>query len=110
VRFHADIRAAETARGVNAQAFTLGHDMVFGAGHYTPGTSQGRRLMAHVVQQGLSFPGVVQRFAPEDAAEEMIGKRFLPNKDLKVLGLTLHCFPSNEILFSFSKNIEVSNG
>ena len=93
VRVHTDANAAESARVVSARAFTLGHDVVFGAGHYTPGTSKGQRLLAHelthVVQQELSFPGVVQRFAPEDAAKEMIGKTFLLIKDLKVSGLTL---------------------
>jgi uncharacterized protein DUF4157 len=55
VRLHTDTRAAESARAVNARAFTLGRDVVFGAGQYTPGTGEGRRLMAHelthVVQQ-----------------------------------------------------------
>jgi hypothetical protein len=55
VRLHTDARAAESARAVNARAFTVGCDVVFGAGQYAPGTSEGRRLMAHelthVVQQ-----------------------------------------------------------
>lgn len=55
VRVHTDTRAAETARALNARAFTLGHDVVFGAGEYAPGTGEGRRLLAHelthVVQQ-----------------------------------------------------------
>jgi hypothetical protein len=58
VRAHTDAQAAETAQTLNARAFTMGHDIVFGAGQYVPGTSEGRRLMAHelthVVQQGLS--------------------------------------------------------
>lgn len=56
VRVHSDARAAETARAVQAQAFTLGRDVVFGAGQYAPGTDAGRRLLGHelthVVQQG----------------------------------------------------------
>jgi len=56
VRVHADSRAAEVARVVNAQAFTVGRDMVFGSGQYSPETSGGKQLMAHelthVVQQG----------------------------------------------------------
>lgn len=55
VRVHTDAEAADTARAVNARAFTRGHDVVFGAGQYAPGASEGRRLMAHelthVVQQ-----------------------------------------------------------
>ena len=55
VRIHTDARAAESARAVNALAYTVGRDIVFGVGQYAPGTSRGQRLMAHelthVVQQ-----------------------------------------------------------
>jgi hypothetical protein len=55
VRVHTDARAAESARAVDALAYTMGRDIVFGAGQYVPGASAGRRLMAHelahVVQQ-----------------------------------------------------------
>ena len=34
VRVHADSRAAESARSVNALAYTVGRDVVFGAGQY----------------------------------------------------------------------------
>lgn len=58
VRVHTDAQAAETARVLNARAFTLGENVVFGAGQYVPGVSEGRRLMAHelthVVQQSGS--------------------------------------------------------
>jgi hypothetical protein len=56
VRVHTDARAAESARAVNALAYTVGRDVVFGEGQYEPETSEGKRLMAHelthVVQQG----------------------------------------------------------
>ena len=56
VRVHTDGRAAESAKSVNALAYTVGRDVVFGTGQYAPGTSEGRRLLAHelthVVQQG----------------------------------------------------------
>lgn len=55
VRVHTDPRAAESAREVSALAYTVGSQVVFGAGQYAPGTHQGRRLLAHelthVVQQ-----------------------------------------------------------
>ena len=55
VRVHTDTRAAESARAVNARAYTVGQDVVFGVGQYTPESSPGQRLMAHelthVVQQ-----------------------------------------------------------
>ncbi len=58
VRIHSDSGAAESARAVNALAYTVGHNIVFGAGQYMPDTSQGKRLIAHelthVVQQGAA--------------------------------------------------------
>ena len=54
-RVHTDARAAEMVRAVNAQAFTIGRDVVFGAGQYAPETISGKKLLAHelthVVQQ-----------------------------------------------------------
>lgn len=55
VRVHTDTQAAESARAVNALAYTIGRNVVFGAGQYAPGTTAGQRLLAHelahVVQQ-----------------------------------------------------------
>src|SRR5712671_3809831 len=47
VRVHADAKAAESAQAVNALAYTVGQDIVFGAGQYAPGTNAGQRLLAH---------------------------------------------------------------
>ncbi|MHB8595734.1 MAG: eCIS core domain-containing protein [Ktedonobacteraceae bacterium] len=55
VRVHTDARAAGSARSVNALAYTVGQNVVFGSGQYTPTTMTGKRLLAHelthVVQQ-----------------------------------------------------------
>jgi hypothetical protein len=55
VRVHTDAEAAASARAVNARAYTVGRDVVFGNGRYAPQTSAGRHLLAHelahVVQQ-----------------------------------------------------------
>jgi outer membrane protein OmpA-like peptidoglycan-associated protein len=47
VRVHTDTRAAESARAVSARAYTVGQDVVFGAGQYAPRTAAGKRLLAH---------------------------------------------------------------
>jgi hypothetical protein len=70
VRVHADSRAAESARAASALAYTLGRDIVFGAGHYAPGTSEGRRLLGHelthVVQQQRALASVIARTVTPD--------------------------------------------
>jgi hypothetical protein len=56
VRVHTDSRAAQSAREVNAKAYTVGRNIVFAAGEYAPETNSGGRLLAHelahTVQQG----------------------------------------------------------
>ena len=63
VRVHTDNRAAESARGINARAYTQGNNVVFGEGQYAPDTAEGKRLIAHelthVVQQGSAGPSAV---------------------------------------------------
>jgi hypothetical protein len=58
VRVHIGADAAESARAMQARAYTAGHHIVCGAGGYAPGTAEGKRLIAHelvhVVQQGAS--------------------------------------------------------
>lgn len=61
IRVHTDSNAVQMSRELNAQAFTVGRDIYFGAGKYSPSTSSGKRLLAHelthVVQQSLNrFP------------------------------------------------------
>src|SRR5262249_36509684 len=56
---------ADSARAIDAQAYTVGQDIVFGAGQYAPSTPAGQRLLAHelahVVQQAGGQPELVQR-------------------------------------------------
>ncbi len=55
VRIHTDGQAAESARAVNAHAYTVGEDIVFAGGRYDPVSPSGQRTIAHelthVVQQ-----------------------------------------------------------
>lgn len=74
VRVHSDARAAESARAVQAHAYTVGHDVVLGSGRSTGDT--GRRTLAHelthVVQQAGAGAGTTAGLRlgdPADAAE-----------------------------------------
>jgi outer membrane protein OmpA-like peptidoglycan-associated protein len=72
VRIHTDAHATESARPLNTQAYTLGHDIVLGAGEYARHSSDGRRLLAHelahVIQQ---TPG--RMAAPRSARAVALG-------------------------------------
>ena len=63
VRVHPGAAAEQSAQDVNANAYTVGNDLMFATGRFAPETHEGRRLIAHelthVVQQsgeeGLSM-------------------------------------------------------
>lgn len=58
VKVHTDQEAADSAKELNAKAYTLKNNIVFNEGQYNPESAEGKRLMAHelthVVQQGSS--------------------------------------------------------
>jgi hypothetical protein len=47
IRIHANSKAAESARSVNALAYTVGEHIAFASGRYAPQTTEGARLLAH---------------------------------------------------------------
>jgi hypothetical protein len=63
VRVHDDPGASSSARALNAQAYTVGHHIVFDAGLYAPASRDGRRLIAHELAHTIQ-----QRQAPPSPA------------------------------------------
>jgi hypothetical protein len=74
VRVHTDARAAESARAVQASAYTVGKDIVFGANQYAPSTHVGRRLLAHELAH------VVQQSAPAATGPLLVGAASAPEE------------------------------
>jgi len=62
VRLHTDAKSAESARAVNALAYTVGNDVVFGATQYSPGTENGHRLLAHELGHVMQQQGASRAF------------------------------------------------
>lgn len=75
VRVHSGAAAEQSARDVNANAYTVGHDIVFGRSQFAPATHEGQRLLAHelthVVQQSGSH-----------ASRPLLGRMLEQNHDL----------------------------
>ncbi len=76
VRIHTDARAAESAQAVSGLAYTVGQNIVFAAGQYTPRERTGKRILAHelahVIQQGTAIkrlPDELEVTNPADASE-----------------------------------------
>ncbi|HEY0492058.1 MAG TPA: DUF4157 domain-containing protein [Candidatus Dormibacteraeota bacterium] len=80
VRVHADSKATDSARAVNAHAYTVGTNVVFQSDKYSPQTEPGQKMLAHelthVVQQkagpvdGTPAPGGIRVSHPSDPFEQ----------------------------------------
>src|SRR5204863_6558098 len=80
VRVHTDGKATESARSVQAYAYTVGNDVVFQADKYSPDSDSGQRMLAHelthVVQQrsgpvdGTPAAGGIKVSHPSDSFEQ----------------------------------------
>lgn len=72
VRIHTDNKAAESAKSINAYAYTFGNNIVFGDNQYVPETETGKKLLAHelthVVQQN-HLNNQIQRDEKEEEEE-----------------------------------------
>lgn len=81
VRLHADATAAQSARAIQARAYTAGHDIVFGAGQFSPTSRDSLKLLAHelthVIQQSEGGAPAVQR--QPDAGSSAAMQRPLPD-------------------------------
>ncbi len=80
VRVHTDTRANESANAVDALAYTVGPQIVFGAGRYRPGSTTGRQLLAHelthvVQQRGQPSAGHSLLVGPSSDAYEAEAER-----------------------------------
>jgi len=77
VRIHTGDAAARSAHAVTAEAFTVGRQVVFAAGRYSPDSQAGRRLLlhelTHVAQNGTGNPqpaGRLRVSSPDEPAEQ----------------------------------------
>lgn len=83
VRIHTDSRTNESARALNARAYTVGTNVVFDQGEYAPQSRRGQKLLAHelthVTQQsraGTKKAKIQREVHPEDVSSEMVGRQF----------------------------------
>lgn len=107
VRVHTDARAAESARSLNALAYTVGRDVVFGAGQYAPQSRGGKRLLAHElthVAQQRQAAHAVQRQPINDKAVNVdptaseVEALVLPGKDEKAALEKLNALDMRDLL------------
>lgn len=73
VRVHDGARAAALSRQLGARAFTVGHQIYFGRGHFQPDTPQGRELLAHELTHTIQQGAVAQDGARDAVAAGAVG-------------------------------------
>jgi Domain of unknown function (DUF4157) len=83
VRVHTGGAAEQSAQDVNANAYTIGQNIVFGPSRFAPETYEGRRLLAHelthVVQQSAAQGSLAnQSYAHRDLGPIVRGSANLP--------------------------------
>jgi len=123
VRVHDDATADRAARSLGAQAFTVGNDVIFSAGRYSPSTTGGRWLLAHelthVVQQSRAAHAMdtvvgaheAQEAEASHAAELVVAGRHAPvrlRSDRGAVMCRREASPLQEALDELSASVELS--
>ena len=75
VRVHHGVSAAQSARVMAANAYTVGQNIVFGEGRYAPRSATGQRLLAHelahtIQQRGIQRSPIGSLLSTEDPSLE----------------------------------------
>jgi hypothetical protein len=104
VRVHTGIAAAESARAIDAIAYTVGNDVVFAPHMYAPHSGEGRKLLAHelthVLQGNIGStrpsgmvrravdPNAVPPAAPTSPAVQAIEDKYGALRDANIQSLS----------------------
>ena len=88
VRTHTDGKAAESARSINALAYTVGNNIVFGRGQYAPGATTGDRLLAHELTHVVQQEAVGSSSVQAKPAIDQPGSTLEREADLMADGVT----------------------
>ncbi|WP_167759776.1 eCIS core domain-containing protein [Massilia horti] len=97
VRVHTDARAAESASGMHAAAYTVGRHIAFALGRFAPDTVKGRQLLAHelahTVQQGFApaptaIPAITRPVAADEGEANRVAARVGAGQHAGAIGQT----------------------
>jgi Domain of unknown function (DUF4157) len=84
VRLHSGAAAEQSAQDVNALAYTVGHNIIFGSGQFAPQTYAGRRTIAHelthVVQQSDVYKTAVDKTNERGALHHLPSRHVALNR------------------------------
>jgi hypothetical protein len=106
VRIHTDPDAASSARDVGALAYTVGPNIVFDSGRYAPGTSAGKRLLAHELTHTIQQSSAQQLQRAVDFTTSFTNLTLTQGAGATIGATT---FQYNDAVFSVDANV-TANG
>ncbi len=77
VRIHTDSNAIQLSQNLDAQAFTVGNDVFFNQGKYSPDSDSGKHLLAHELTHTVQQSGTIQRENEESNTAISTQARFI---------------------------------
>ncbi|MDY7091995.1 MAG: DUF4157 domain-containing protein [Acidobacteriota bacterium] len=95
VRVHNDSSSHAAAQSIRARAFTHGQNIFFAQGSYRPGTSQGRKLLAHELTHTLqqsrrgSKTTVQRSYCPSHCVKQIKAGKLCKSKKVKRDGCSM---------------------
>jgi hypothetical protein len=114
VRVHTDAQAGESARGLNADAYTSGRDIYFAPGMYAPASPAGQRLLAHelahTIQQDRGI--ATQEIATKSHAEIVVGEADHPleHEADRAAAAALNATPHSAVSLSADRSCKIRRG
>ena len=92
VNIHTGSEAAYAADAVNAKAFTLGNDIYFGQGQYSPSTQQGQDILTHEIAHTMQSDSsnTLRKWGASEHRRygNIAGKKLVDNKAIFLDGLS----------------------
>ena len=101
VRIHDDSNANQSAKNINALAYTHGNDIVFDKDQYQPRTDDGRKLLAHELTHVIQ-----QQNAPAIQRQEKPGKDKIDLQPNYYIALILRGFGASHDAFGMTQRSE----
>lgn len=113
VRLHTDSIAADMSSSIHAKAFTIGNDIYFNHGQYSPNSSEGQHLIAHElthVVQGTGKVGREPQTVESNESEEEHAQKSDNLSELTDLLLSLKLTSTINNIYNTFQNIKSFKG
>jgi hypothetical protein len=106
VRIHNDSNANQSAKSINALAYTHGNNIVFGSDQYKPNSSEGKKLLAHELTHVLQQNSAAVQY--ESIQRDLDDKHNLTSNVLSGNARLEKCFDAKSVVMMPDKGEHVT--